>query len=117
MRKFLRALWILWLLLAVANLLFVNVYIKHLGDGIGLGLYQQLGYLGLSAVLMMLVGIWWIGNGRSGHHKFVVALGSIVTAVFGIVIVGGTIYALAFGGQYLGVIVEKLAGWFAAIAF
>ena len=117
MRKVGRLLWILWVLLAVANLLFINVYINHLGTGHVLSVYQQLGYLGLSALFMLLCGIWWIVSGRSMHSKFVVALGIIFTAIFGVAIVGGVIYAVAFDGYYLGVIVDKLSGWFSAISF
>ena len=117
MRKLWRALWILWVVLAVVNLLFVNVYINHLGTDGHLDLYQQLGYLGISALFLMLCGVWWLVNGRRKHRFITTTLGIVVTAIFGVAIVGGVIYALAFGGAYLGVIVDKFAQWFSFLSF
>ncbi len=121
MRRWWHFLWILWLLLAAANLLFVNVYLNHFGTEVAgkltLGAYQQLGYLGLTALLLMLCGIWWILAGNSMGKKGLTAFGAIVTALFGLVIVGGVVYTLAFDGKYITVAVEKLAEWFSFLSF
>lgn len=121
MRKGWHFLWILWLILGVANLLLVNVYVNHAGtESMGtmtLSLYQQLGYLGLSAVLFLLCGLWWIFVGNSKGKKGLIVFGVIVTAIFGLAIVGAVVYALAFDGKYIGVAVDKLAEWFAFLNF
>ena len=114
-------LWILWLLLAAANLLFINVYTNYAGvEEMGvktLGLYQQLGYLGLSAALLMLCGLWWIFVGHSKGKKGLTVFGAIVAALFFLVIVGGVVYVVAFDGKYISVAVDKLAEWFSFVKF
>ena len=121
MRKWWHFLWILWLLLAVANLLFINVYLNHAGvEYMGektLGIYQQLGYLGLSAALLLLCGLWWIFIGHAVGKKGLTVFGAIVTTLFGLVIVGGVVYAVAFDGKYISVAVNKLAEWFSFLSF
>lgn len=117
MRKWWHFLWILWFVLGVVNLLFVNVYINHFGEGGALGLYQQLGYFGLTAVLFLLCGLWWIFTGNSVGKKGLTVFGLIVTILFGLAIAGMLVYALAFKGEYLGVGVNKLAEWFSFLKF
>lgn len=121
MRKWWHFLWILWGLLGVANLLLINVYINHFGVTEGgaqtLSLYQQLGYFGLTAVLFLLCGLWWIFVGNSKGKKGLTVFGVLVTVFWGLIIVGAVVYALAFGGQYLGVATAKLAEWFSFLKF
>lgn len=114
-------LWILWLVLAVVNLLFVNVYTNHFGIEEGgvkvLGDIQMLGYVGLSLMLLVLVGIWWIWVGNSKDKKGVKALGAIWTAVMGLGLIGAVVYVLAFDGAYIRVAVRALAKLFGFLSF
>lgn len=117
MRKAWHFLWILWLLLAVANLLLINVYGNHITSGGALSLYQQLGYLGMTLIFLLLSGLWWIFVGNSIDRKGLTVFGAIVTAIMGAAIVGSVVYTLAFGGKYITVAVNKLAEWFSFLNF
>ena len=115
MAKLVRSLWIVWLLLAVLNLLFVNVYDNHLhilSDPI-----QTMGFWLISLILMLVVGIWWIGAGRSKGSRTLVALGGVCTCVFGLLMVGVAVYALAFGGTHLVTVAKMMAEAFGFISF
>lgn len=121
MRK-LRLLWIVWLAVAVANLLFINVYLNHLGtagaDGsMSLSNYQQLGYLGLSLIMLLLTGVWWIAIGKSRGGKVRVVLGAILTIVAGLALIATVVYALVIDKGLLGTIINKLAEWFSFLKF
>lgn len=121
MRK-LRLLWLVWLVLAAANLLLVNVYLKHLGtpDAEGvlmLSKYQQLGYLGLTLLFTLLVGVWWIAIGKSRGGKLRVFSGTIVTVVAGLGLIGAVVYGTVFDGSLLTTIINRLAQWFSFIKF
>lgn len=119
--KFWHFLWILWLILAVVNVLFVNVYINHFGvetAGVkALTDVQALAYLGLTLLLLAVVGIWWILVGNSKSKKGIVALGAIVTAIFGLALIGSVVYQFAFDGAYIRVAVEFLAEKLAFLSF
>ena len=117
MRKWWHFLWILWLVLGIVNLLFVNVYINHAGQDGTLGLYQQLGYFGLTAAMLLLCGLWWIFVGNSAGKKGLTVAGVVVTILFALVIVAMLVYALAFKGALLGTAVDKLAEWFSFLKF
>ena len=123
MRKWWHFLWILWFVLGVVNLLFINVYINHAGiiEGgkLTLSLYQQLGYFGLSAALFLLTGLWWIFVGNSAGKKGLTVFGVLVTIFWGLVIVGAVVYALVAEAKlgYMGVAVDKLSEWFSFLKF
>ena len=114
-------LWILWLVLAIVNLLFVNVYINHFGaetvDGKVLSDIQMLGYVGVTLVLLVLVGIWWIWVGNNKDKRGLKVLGVVWTAIAGLATVGCVVYVLAFDGAYVRTAVEALAGLFGFLTF
>ena len=121
MRKWYHFLWILWLVLGIVNLLFVNVYLNHLGteaDGVKvLNLAQQIGYLCLSAGLLLLCGVWLAFVGVTDQPKGLVAVGLIVS-ILSVLFVGGVlVYGLAFDGKLIGTAVETLAEWFSFVSF
>jgi len=123
MRKWWHFLWILWGLLGVVNLLFINVYINHAGVTEGgvqtLSLYQQLGYFGLTAAMFLLCGLWWIFTGNSKGQKGLTVLGVLVTVFWGLVIVGGVVYGLVAEAKFgfMGTATAKLAEWFSFLKF
>lgn len=116
MRKWWHFLWILWLVLGIANLLFINVYTNHFGSP-DLSLIQQMGYLLLTLVLLLFVGLWWIFVGNSRGSRGLTVFGAIVAILFGLAGVGLVVYTLALGGEYVQIIVPKLAGWFSFLSF
>ena len=113
--------WILWLVLAVVNLLLINVYINHLGvvtDGVkALGDLQMMGYVALTLLFLVLVGVWWLLIGGKSGKKGVTVLGAICTAVFGLALIGSVVYVLAFGGAYIRLAVDFLAGKLSFLSF
>ena len=122
MRKWWHFLWILWLLLAIVNLLFVNVYITHFGrstDGAtALGVTQQIGYLCLSAGLLLLSGIWlgFVGLGDK-RPKGITAIGIILSVIAILAIAAVLVLGFALDGKYIDKAVGQLAEWFSFIKF
>ena len=113
--------WILWLVLAVVNLLFINVYINHFGttiDGVQtLGDIQSLGYVGLTVLLLVVMSVWFILIGNTSEKKGITVLGAILTAIFGLALIGSVVYVLAFKGDFVRTVINALAGAFKAISF
>jgi hypothetical protein len=121
MRKWWHFLWILWLLLAIANLLFVNVYLNHFGAEEGgvrvLTTVQQIGYLAVSAALLLLCGLWFMFIGHDAGKKGLSIFDLIVAILFLLVIVGVALVGLVFKLSFLDTVVTRLIDWFAAIKF
>lgn len=113
MSKFLRSLWIVWLLITIANVLLINVYQKYIG--IFDSSIRLLGYWEICLAGILLVCFWMIGNAKSRDRRGGVVIGSFLTAIVILAMGGLALYALRLSGD--SVVLEYSQKWADIISF
>ncbi len=104
-----------WILLAVANLLFVNVYNNHLGllDN-HIRIY---GFFLLTLALLLIATFHWLASATRHGGRIRTLLAVLPMSLILIAAVALTVYTFVTDGDFIVMAANHLAGWLSAINF
>lgn len=104
-----------WILLAILNLLFVNVYDNHIGilDN-NIRIY---GFFLLTLALLLIATFHWLASATRRGGRLRTLLAALPMTVILVAAVALTVYTFVTDGDFIVMAANHLAGWLSAINF